>query len=115
MGSTNRTPCRSSRTGFVVGSLLLEFGLFSAAKASTIALTPTSSVISSGAPFTIDLNISGLSSNQALSGFDVSVSFDGSKLAYQSATFGDPRSRRPTRYIPFRDKRAERYRWHRNR
>jgi hypothetical protein len=66
--SISPAPRRSSRLGLALGSLLLALGLLGAAHASTITLTPASSVISAGAPFTLDFNISGLSSNQALSG-----------------------------------------------
>jgi hypothetical protein len=74
--------------------LLLVAGTAFAARASTITFQPASQTINLGASTTVDVNLGGLSANQAIGAFDFLVLNNSSIIVPTSVTFfsdlGDP-------------------------
>jgi hypothetical protein len=77
-------------------ALLYGFGLLilsiavSPVRAATVSVDPTTSTVGLGDQVTLDLNISGLTSSQALGSFDITVNYNPSLLSFSLIAFGDP-------------------------
>ena len=60
-----------------------------AALAIAITIAPASQTVVVGAPFAVDLRVTGLGNGVALGGFDLIVDFDATRIAFTDATFGN--------------------------